>query len=112
MSQTDRLIDAPVLLHEVGMVIPTGYVVNLDNYDSFSFQAICAGMMATSVEFRLYESIDGVNFSEMVDFRENVGTNGTYLWDFEAITTRFLQFIATPVGGAVDFDLVFYGKRH
>lgn len=112
MSQTDRRIDAPLLLHEVGMSIPTGVVVNLDNYDSMAFQATCTSLTVTSVEFKLYESNDGVNFSEMVDFRETIASPGSFVWDFEAITSRFLQFIVTPIGGTVDLDLTFYGKRH
>ena len=94
------------------MTNPTGVVQNLDNYDSMSFQANLSNMAATTVDFKLYESNDGTNFSEMVDFRETADDNGTFIWDFDAITARFLQFIATPNGGAVDFKLTFYGKRH
>lgn len=112
MSQTDRRIDTPVLLNEIGMTIPTGVVQNLDNYDSMSFQATLSNMAATSVDFKIYESNDGEVFTEMVDFRDTKDEDGSAVWDFDAITSRFLQFIATPNGGSVDFKLTFYGKRH
>lgn len=112
MSQTDRRIDVPVLLDEVGMTDPVGVVQNLDNYDSMSFQATLVNMSASEVTFKLYESNDGENFSEMVDFRDTAIDDGTIVWDFDAITCRFLQFIVTPDMGSVDLKLTFYGKRH